>query len=108
MANYNGGHSVFVASSASVGTDLIVMSGHGFSIKVTNVGGTAPLWYTASFPGGPCPVPSVNEVKSRAVAATANASSSDRQSFQFGAVVQVASTGTTAYLVELQGNHATS
>lgn len=108
MANYNGGHSVYVAASASVGTDLIVMNGHGFSVKVTNLTGTAPLWYTVSAPGGTCIVPTVGGVKTRAVAATANASSNDRQALQFGAVVQVCSTGTTAYTVEILGNHATS
>ena len=60
MATYTGKQVVFVANSASVGADVVVLTGAGHSVKVTNISGTAPLFWTVSHPGGPCPVPSTS------------------------------------------------
>jgi hypothetical protein len=112
MSGYNGVNSVYVATSASVGQtpDLVVLSGAGFSVKVTNVSGSAPLFWTVSHQGGTCPVPSsAGSVSGTYVTAgAAGTSTSARHAGQFGSIVQVISTGTPSYMVEVQGNHSNS
>ena len=110
MATYTGKQVVFVANSASVGADVVVLTGAGHSVKVTNITGSAPLFWTVSHPGGTCPVPSASgSVASTFVTAgAANAATNARHAGQYGSIVQVVSTGTPSYMVEVQGNHATS
>ena len=107
--SYSGDHTVYVASAASVGADLVVLTAGGFSVKVTNISGSAPLFWTVSHQGGSCPVPTTSGGPGVYVTAGAAGSSTNaRHSGQFGSVVQVVSTGTTSYTVEVQGNHAIS
>lgn len=107
--SYSGGHTVYVASSASVGADLCVLTAGGMSIKVTNIAGTAPIFFTVSHQGGACPLPNTaGSASTYVVAGAANASTNVRHSGQFGSIVQVTSTGVTSYMVEVQGQHATS
>ena len=109
MANYSGTRVAYVASSASVGADTVVLTDGGFSVKVTNITGTAPLYFTVSQPGGPCPVPTTAAAANVFVVPSAvNSSVNVRHAGQFGSVVQVVSTGSPSYMVEVQGNHATS
>ena len=108
MASYSGTRVAYVSSSASVGADVVVLTDGGFSVKVTNVSGTAPLYFTLSHPGGPCPVPTVGGANVFVVPAAAGDSVNARHAGQFGSVVQVVSSGTPSYMVEVQGNHATS
>jgi hypothetical protein len=113
MASYNGGHVAYVASSASVGADLVVLSAAGFAVKVTNISGSAPLFWTVSHQGGSCPVPTTNGTTSTGgecyvTAAAAGSSTNARAALQFGAIVQVVSTGSPSYMVEIQGVHSTS
>ena len=110
MASYNGKNVVFVANAASVGADVVVLSGSGHSVKVTNISGTAPLFWTVSHPGGPCPVPSTSgSVQSCYVTAgAAGLSTNARNAGEYGSVVQVVSTGNPSYMVEVQSVRATS
>ena len=112
MGNYTGGQVAYVGTSASVNQqpDLVWLSGAGQSIKVTNVSGSAPLFWTVSHPGGSCPVPSTSgSVNGTYVTAgAAGTSTSARHDGQFGSIVQVVSTGTPSYMVEVQSVHATS
>jgi len=89
--------------------DLVFLSGGGMSVKITNLTGAAPIWFTVSQAGGPCPVPTVGGTSGEFCAASvAGTSVSARGQFRFNTVVQLISSGTPAYMVELQGNHATS
>lgn len=108
MGNYNGTNVAYVASAASVGADLIVLSGAGQSVKVTNVAGTAPVFFTVSHPGGSCVVPTVGGANVYVVPSTAGGTTSVRHDGQAGYVVQAVSSGTTSYTVEVQSDHATS
>ena len=110
MATYTGKQVVFVANSASVGADVVVLTGAGHSVKVTNITGSAPLFWTVSHPGGTCPVPSTSgSVQPCFVTAgAAGTSTNARTAGEYGSIVQVVSTGNPSYTVELQGNHATS
>ena len=109
MAGYYGSRVVYVSAAASVGTaDLCVLTSPCFSIKVTNVAGTAPLYFTVDRPGGACVAPVIGGANDFAIAATAGNSVNVRHDGQFGSVVQVISSGTTSYTVEVQGAHATS
>lgn len=95
-------------TSGSGNVDLVYLSGAGFSVRVTNVNGAAPLWFTVSHPGGACPVPTVGGVNEYLTASVPGMSNSVRHAGQFGSVVQLVSSGSVQYMVELQGNHATS
>ena len=91
--------------------DTAILLGGGFSVKVTNLNGAAPIWYTTSTRGGSCPTPVIgggNNANNFCAASVAGTSVSSRGPFQYGAIVQLTSTGTPTYQVELQGNHATS
>jgi hypothetical protein len=108
MGQYHGDRVAYVASSASVGADLVVLTQPGMSIRVTNISGAAPLWFTVSAPGGACPIPTSGGTYNFSVAPAANAFTNVRHDGMFGSVVQVVSSGTTSYMVEVQGQHATS
>ena len=108
MGQYHGDRVVYVASSASVGADLVVLTQPCASIRVTNISGAAPLWFTVSAPGGACPVPTSGGTNNFAVAPAANAFTSVRHDGMFGSVVQVVSSGTTSYMVEVQSINAPS
>jgi hypothetical protein len=104
-----GANNVFVGTTGSASVDTVVMSSPGYSVKVTNVSGTSPLFWTVDSPGGACFAPTVgghNAFCSASVAGTAvNSREGD---FQFGAIVQLISTAPTQYMVEVQSARATS
>jgi hypothetical protein len=112
MANYNGTTVAYVATSASVGQtpDLVVLSSPGFSVKVTNIGGTSPLFWTLSTPGGSCLPPSTSGSVSGTyvTAGAANAATNARYAGPSAAVVQVVSPAPTSYMVEIQSVRGTS
>ena len=97
------------SATASVGVvDLIVLTDAGFGVEITNVSGSAPLWFTVSHPGGPCPVPvvasaSVNASNQYCAGAAAGTRVPVRHAGQFGSVVQLISSGTPEYVVEVTG-----
>ena len=108
MAGYNGVQ-VATATTTANTVDTVVLSGAGFSVKVTNLNGGPPIYWTASWPGGPCPVPTVGGPNCFAVASVIGNSINTRAGdFQFGSVIQLISSGITAYEVELQSVRATS
>lgn len=108
MGQYSGTHVVNVAGAASVGADLIYLSKGGFSIKVTNITGQAPLYFTVDQRGGACTPPTVGGVNSYVVAGVAGSSTNARSDGQTGHVVQVASSASVSYMVEVQSSRATS
>lgn len=110
MTAYSGAQVVSVATAASVGADAVILSGGGSSVKVTNISGSAPLYWTVSNRGGPCPVPTTSGSVGGVyvTAAAAGSSTNARVAGQYGAVVQVVSTGNPSYMVELQSSNATS
>ena len=95
-------------ASASV-VDLVYLTAPAYSVKVTNVTGTAAIYFTVGSPGGACPVPTIGGTGDFCLPATAGTSLSTRAGdFQFGTIVQLISTGTPQYMVELQSIRATS
>ena len=94
-----------VTASASVNTvDLAVLTDGGFGIEVTNLTGTAPIWFTVSHPGGSCPVPTVGGENCFCAASVAGATVRVRHSGQYGSVVQLISSGTPQYTVSVVGD----
>ena len=101
--------SVAYASASVAGVvDLVYLTNPGMGVKVTNVSGTAPIWFTVSHPGGDCPIPVGGGTGCYSVASVAGTSTTVRHDGQFGTVVQLISSGTPAYAVEVQSVHATS
>lgn len=100
--------SVITNTLAANTVDLAILTGAGFGVRVTNLSGTAPIWFTVSHQGGACPVPTVGGASEYCVASVAGLGISARHAGQFGSVVQLISSGTPLYMVEVQGNHANS
>ena len=96
---------VATATSASVGTvDLIVLTDPGFGVDVINLTGNAPIWFTVSQPGGPCPAPTVGGSSGEfCVASVAGAHVTVHHAGQFGSVVQLIASGSTTYSVAVTG-----
>ena len=91
--------------AASVSTvDLVVLTDGGSGVEVTNLTGTAALWFTVSQPGGPCPVPTVGGSSGEfCVASVAGAHVTVHHAGQFGSVVQLIASGSTTYSVAITG-----
>lgn len=106
--NQTAGQLVVTNTLTANTADLCFMTGPGYSVKVTNVTGTAPLYFTVDKPGGPCAVPTVGGSNCYAVASVAGSSTSARQDFLYGGIIQLISTGTPTYMVEVQSVRATS
>src|ERR1019366_9108435 len=84
-------------ASASV-VDLVYLTGAAYAVKVTNLTGTAPIYFTVGSPGGACPAPTLNGTGDYYLGATAESSLSTRAGdFQFGTIVQLISSGTPQY-----------
>jgi hypothetical protein len=106
MASGSSAQSYSSALTAST-TDLVVLTGGGYGVQVTNVTRTADIWFTVSQRGGPCPVPTVAGNSGEFCAASVgNVTQNVRADVQFGAVVQLISTGTPTYTVSLLGQQA--
>lgn len=106
MATYSGAHTF--TSSASVNTvDTVILTDGGFGVTVTNVSGSAPIFFTVSHPGGPCPVPTVNGTNGYVAASVAGVTVPVRHAAQFGSVVQLISAGTPQYTVAVVGSGLT-
>ncbi len=109
MAIY-GGNQIFVGSTgANASVDTVVMSAAAFSVKVTNLSGTAPLYWTVDSVGGACIAPTVGGQHSFCCASVAGNTINTRYpDMQFGTVVQLVSNTPTQYMVEMQSAKATS
>ena len=90
--------------------DTAVLTGAGFSVKVTNLSENAHLFWTVDSPGGACVPPTVNGVNSFCASSVgAGAGVNTRAGdFMYGAVVQLISAASVQYMVELQSIRATS
>ena len=86
----------------------VLLTEPGASCKITNLTGSSPLWFTVSFPGGPCPIPTVGGSGCYCAASVAGGNTSVRTAAQFGTVVQLISAAPTTYMIEVQSSHATS
>ena len=109
MAIYSGKQTVnAITGSASV--DTVILTGAGVSVKVNNLSGGAPIYWTADSPGGACAVPTVGGTNCFVSASVGSGSTINTRAgdFMFGAVVQLISNTPTVYEVELQSTHATS
>jgi hypothetical protein len=107
--NSNTGVSVVTATTSANNVDLVWLTGHGFSVKVTNLNGGPPLYWTVDSPGGACPVPTIGGINTYCSASVAgNVSNSRAADMKFGSIVQLVSAGVTQYMVELQSVRATS
>jgi len=100
MANSINATRVASGTLSANAVDLVVLTAPHQAIQVTNVTGTAPIWFTVSEPGGACPVPTVggNYFCSSSVAGQVF---TVRHDGMYGAVVQLISTGTPTYTVSV-------
>ena len=84
--------------------DIALLTGGGYGVSVTNNTGTAPIWFTVDTRGGACPVPTTGGTgEEYSAASVAGATVMVRMDAQFGAVVQLISTGTPSYTVAVLG-----
>ena len=83
--------------------DLAVLSAPGQGVAVTNVSGTAPIYFTVDHPGGACTAPMVDGTYSFCVASVAGAREVVNHDGQFGSVVQLISAGSVQYTVAVTG-----
>jgi hypothetical protein len=106
------GNSLAAARTAS-GTltastvDLVFLTGIGNGVSVTNVNGSAPIYFTVDTPGGACKPPttyaaSVGSVGVFCAASVIGQTVSTKLDAQSGAIVQLISSGTPTYTVALQ------
>ena len=109
MAVY-GGKQVVTALSGVNNVDTAVLTGAGYSVKVTNISENAHLWFTVDSPGGACTPPTVGGVNSFCAASVGSGSAATTRAgdFMYGAVVQLISSASVTYMVELQSIRATS
>lgn len=99
MANSTSAAQVATQTLSANAVDLVLLTTPASSIIVTNETGTAPIYFTVSEPGGPCPIPTVGGVNCYAVASVAGAQTAVRHYGRYGSVVQLISTGTPTYSV---------
>lgn len=109
MAVNGGKQAVGAVLSANV-VDTAVLTGSGFSVKITNLNQVADLYWTVDSPGGACIPPTVGGVNSFCAASVGPGGDINTRagSFIYGAVVQLIANGAVHYLVELQSAKATS
>ena len=89
--------------SGSGGVDLVYLTNPGFSVRVTNVSGVAPIYFTVDHPGGPCPVPTVGGQSCYVVPAGIGLYVSARNDFLSGAIIQLTSASVVQYSAQMQG-----
>lgn len=86
--------------------DLVYLSAPGQSVRVTNINGTAPIYFTVSHPGGACPVPTVGGTTNYVVAGSAGAFEFVRFDGMYGSIIQLISSGTASYEVSVTSRNA--
>ena len=95
------GKRVITAQLTASTVDLVFLSAAGQGIKVINQSGSAPIYFTVSRPGGDCPVPTVGGADNFCAASVAGASDFVRHDGMYGSIVQLISSGTPTYTVEI-------
>ena len=102
MANSISARRVASATLTASAVDLIYLSDPGNSIRVTNLTGTSPIYFTVSHPGGAAPVPTVGGQSGVFCAASvAGTTVAVRHNGMYGSIVQLISAGTPQYQVEV-------
>jgi hypothetical protein len=81
--------------------DFIFLTESAQAIQVTNLTGTAPIYFTVSHPGGSAPVPTIGGNGCYCAASVAGAAVPVRHDGMYGTIVQLISTGTPTYSVEV-------
>jgi hypothetical protein len=99
MANFSG-YSVVNGTLAASTVSLVVLTRPAQGIKVTNIDGTAPIYFRVSHPGGSNAVPSIVDGLSYVVSASAGAYDFVRHDGMYGMTVQLVSPGTPKFAVE--------
>lgn len=107
-ANQIAGGQVVNATLTANTADLIYLTGPGFSVRVTNLTGTSPIYFTVSQPGGAATPPTVGGNGCYVAPAAVGANVTARGDFLYGAIVQLISAGTMQYQCEVQSVRATS
>ena len=108
MAIY-GANTTFFGTTGSASVDTVIMSAPAYSVKVTNVSGVSPLYWTVDAVGGACNAPTVAGHNTFCCASVAGIAVYTRSTDkQFGTVVQLISPNPTQYMVEMQSAKATS
>lgn len=103
--NQNCSARVVYATLAANTVDLVVLTDGAFGVRVTNLNGAAPIWFTVSHPGGSNPVPTIGGALGEWTAASvAGTAVTVRHAAQFGSCVQLTSTGSVSYMVEVVGS----
>ena len=100
MASYAGGRVITQTLSANT-VDFVYLSAPGMGVQVTNVSGTAPIYFTVSHPGGNGTVPTVNGQDCFVAASIAGEHEFVRHDGMYGSIVQLISAGTPQYSVEV-------
>ncbi len=106
----NGGKQVVTSTCAPNIVDTAILQGAGFSVKVTNLSENANLFWTVDSPGGACVPPTINGVNAFCCASVGSGAAINTRAgdFMFGAVVQLISSASVTYSVEMQSIRATS
>lgn len=104
MADRAGNRVVTATLSAST-VDLVYLSAAGQGIKVINQSGSAPIYFTVSRPGGACPVPTVGGAETYCAASVTGAFDFVRHDGMYGSIVQLISSGTPTYTVEVSSRN---
>ena len=99
MANYSGGRVLTETLTANT-ADLCYMTDPGEAIIVSNISGQAPIYFTVDKPGGACPLPTVNGQNCFAVA-SAGTRVSVRHDGMYGSIVQIISSASVQYTIEV-------
>ena len=89
------------ATIAASTVDLIVLTDPGEAVRVINVSGAAPIYFTVSVPGGPCPVPAINGVNTFVAAGSPGETVSIRHDGMYGSVIQLISASVGQYTVSV-------
>ncbi len=95
---------VYSSTLTASTVDVVLITEGAYGVQVTNVDGSAPIWFTVSTQGGACPVPTVNGTNGEYCAASVAGNFLNvRHDAQFGSVVQLISSGTPQYTVGILG-----
>ena len=108
MANQIAGGQVVNATLQANAVDLVFLTGPGYSIRVTNITGSSPIYFTLSQPGGAATPPTVGGNYSFVVPASIGGTTTARGDFLYGGIVQLISAASVQYMCEVQSVRATS
>ena len=104
MAVYQGSSSVTETLTANT-IDTVILTKAATKVTVSNVNGSAAIYFAVSHPGGDNPQPSIAGANDFFLSA-ALTSVDVRHDGQFGSVVQLVSAGSVQYTISILGSGA--